>query len=222
MQKVYITGSGVISSLGNNKKESIDTIKNITSDLDYKAYLKDSFRDLNFYSIKKKFLTQYEKFYSAIEMAVGEAILEAQISDEEIKDLHIFVGSTSMHISINEEANRAFLKGETQYKIKEIGYGSIGNFIEDLIDSRHKSTVIQSACTSSANAFSYAANLIKHTITYSGNSVFSDVSSCDSNGDISFILANVSSFILASIAFSVFSFSLVASNPVPIFSEPKL
>lgn len=162
MQKVYITGSGIISALGNNKEEAVDNIKKIVSEADYKSYLKNNFSEINFYSIKKKFRTQQEKFYSIIKTVIEEAILEARLSKEEAKDLHIFLGSTSMSISINEEANSDFLKGEGSDKIKEIGYGNIANFIEEMVEARHKSTVIQSACTSSSNAFSYAANLIKN------------------------------------------------------------
>lgn len=161
MQKVYITGSAIISALGNNTKEAIDSIKNI-DDSNYFTYLKEQFRNMNFYSIKKEFSTQNEKFYSIIENVVKDAIIDANLSKEEIKDLHIFLGSTSMSISINEETNLDFLRNSTSSTIKEIGYGSIGSFVENLVNTKHKSTIIQSACTSSANAFSYATNLIKN------------------------------------------------------------
>ena len=97
-----------------------------------------------------------------IKQVVEDALLDAALSKEEAQELHIFLGSTSMSISINEEAHLNFLNHNTPTPLKEIGYGTIGNFIEDLIQSKHSSTIIQSACTSSSNAFCYAANLIKN------------------------------------------------------------
>ena len=47
-------------------------------------------------------------------------------------------------------------------ELEEIGYGDIGVFVEDLIKSKYPSTIIQSACTSSANAFCFANTLIKN------------------------------------------------------------
>ena len=116
MQKVYITGSSIISALGSNKEDAVEHIRKIISDAYYKSYLKNNFQDRAFYSIKKEFSTQRERFYSLIKQAVQDAILEAKLSNEEIQDLHIFLGSTSMHISVNEEANDEFLKNDGKYK----------------------------------------------------------------------------------------------------------
>lgn len=161
MQKVYIIGSSLISALGNNKLESIKKIQEI-EDKNYQLYLKESFEEINFYKIKQRFNNQHEKFYSVIKKIIKEAILDSKLSQEEAKDLHVFFGSTSMHISINEEENANFMRDGKSYAIKEIGYGFIGDFIEDFIGTNNKTAIIQSACTSSSNAFSYAADLIKN------------------------------------------------------------
>lgn len=150
-----------MSALGKNKTEAINSINNI-NDSNYNTYLQDTFRKKDFYSINKAFETQNEKFYSILKTVIEDAIADAKLSQEETKDLHVFLGSTSMSISINEERHLDFLKNKTEQKIKEIGYGSIGNFIEELIQTKHKATLLQSACTSSANAFSYAVNMIKN------------------------------------------------------------
>ena len=161
MQKVYITGSSIICALGDGKKEAIDHIKKIAKEADYRAYLQDSFQERNFYSIQKKFPTKREKFYSTIETVVRDAISDAKLTNEEARDLHIFIGSTSMTISLYEGDNQSLKNHDDKLQIKTIGYGPIGDFVENLLSSHHKSVLMQSACTSSANAFSYAANLIK-------------------------------------------------------------
>jgi len=162
MQKVYITGTSLISALGNDKKAAVENVKKMTSDEKYHFFLKKIFQEKNFYSIEKNFKTKSEKFFSVIEKAVNDCIAEAQLTEEEVQDLHIFLGSTSMNISIIEEENAELLKVTGKYKLKDVGYGNIGNFVEELIKSKHNSTLVQSACTSSVNAFSYAANLIKN------------------------------------------------------------
>ncbi|WP_375724334.1 beta-ketoacyl synthase [Arcobacter sp. KX21116] len=161
MNKVYITGSSIISALGNNKKDSVEKIQEITDD-NYFEYLKDNFQELKYYQIKKNFVSNEEKFYSILEEVVLKAIEDAKLSKDEAKELHIFLGSTSMSISIVEEQHLKYKKGQSSDEIKNIGYGEIGNFIENLISSKYKSTIIQTACTSSANAICHASDFIKN------------------------------------------------------------
>ncbi|ADG93965.1 Beta-ketoacyl synthase [Arcobacter nitrofigilis DSM 7299] len=161
MNKVYITGSSIISALGNNKKDSVKKIQEITDD-NYFEYLKDNFQELKYYQIKKNFVSNEEKFYSILEEVVLKAIEDAKLSKDEAKELHIFLGSTSMSISIVEEQHLKYKKGQSSDEIKNIGYGEIGNFIENLISSKYKSTIIQTACTSSANAICHASDFIKN------------------------------------------------------------
>ena len=161
MNKVYITGSSIISALGNNKDDSVKKIQEITDD-NYFEYLKDNFQELKYYQIKKNFVSNEEKFYSILEEVVLKAIDDAKLSNEETKDLHIFLGSTSMSISIVEEQHLKYKNEQSKEEIRNIGYGEIGNFIENLISSKYKATIIQTACTSSANAICNASDLIKN------------------------------------------------------------
>lgn len=161
MNKVYITGSSIISALGNNKNDSVKKIQEITND-NYLEYLKDNFQELKYYQIKKNFVSKEEKFYSILEEVVLKAIEDAKLSKEEAKDLHIFLGSTSMSISIVEEQHLKYKNKQSSHEIKNIGYGEIGSFIENLINSKYTSTIIQTACTSSANAICHASDFIKN------------------------------------------------------------
>jgi 3-oxoacyl-[acyl-carrier-protein] synthase-1 len=160
MNKVYITGSSIISALGNNKNDSVKKIKEITDD-NYSEYLKNNFEELKYYRIKKNFTSNEEKFYSILEEVVLTAIEDAKLTKEEKEDLHIFLGSTSMSISIIEEQHLKYKNSDSEDEIKNIGYGQIGSFVEDIINSKYNSTIIQTACTSSVNAICYANDLIK-------------------------------------------------------------
>ena len=161
MNKVYVTGSSIISALGNNKDEAIQKIKEINNS-NYSEYLKSNYEDINYYRIKEKYTSQKEKFYSILEKVVINAIDNAKLTKEEAQDLHIFLGSTSMSISIVEEEHLKYKKDESTNKIKNIGYGEIGIFVENLINSKYTSAMVQTACTSSVNAICYANDLIKH------------------------------------------------------------
>ncbi|MFA7082956.1 MAG: beta-ketoacyl synthase N-terminal-like domain-containing protein [Arcobacteraceae bacterium] len=154
-KRVFITGSSIICALGNHKETSVEKIKQINNE-NYPHYLKENFEKINFYRIKKFFTTQEEKFYWVLKNSILDAINDAKLTEQEAKELHVFLGSTSMSISIKEEEF-----GESN-KISSLGYGEIGNFIEELIASNYPSTIIQTACTSSANALTQAAELIKY------------------------------------------------------------
>lgn len=161
MNKVYITGSSIISALGNNKNDSLKKIQEI-NDNNYSEYLKDNFEEIKYYRIKKNFQSKEEKFYSILKEVVLKVIDDAKLSKSEAEELHIFLGSTSMSISIIEEQHLKFKKNDSTNEIKNIGYGEIGIFIENLINSKYNSTIIQTACTSSANAICQASDLIKN------------------------------------------------------------
>lgn len=161
MNNVYITGSSIISALGNNKEEAIKKIEQI-NDNNYSDYLKNNYEDIKYYRIKKTFNSHKEKFYSILEEVVLKAIDDAKLTKEEAQDLHIFLGSTSMSISIVEEQHLKYKKNESKDKIKNIGYGEIGTFVENIINSKYNTTIIQTACTSSVNAICYANDLIKN------------------------------------------------------------
>lgn len=161
MNKVYITGSSIISALGNNKEESVKRIKQINNN-NYSDYLKNNFEEINYYRIKKSFDSHKEKFYSILKEVVLKAIDDAKLSLEEAKDLHIYLGSTSMSISMVEEEHLQYKKDQSINKINHIGYGEIGSFIENITNSKYNSTIVQTACTSSVNAICYANDLIKN------------------------------------------------------------
>ncbi len=155
MARVFITGSSLICALGNDKKSSIDKFHTI-NDENYKEYLKENFEDINFYRIKKEFKSQKEKFYLSILNVIKSALDEAKISKDEEEELHIFLATTSMNISYLEDS---FLN---QDKLLAFGYKDILSFIEENVASKYPITIIQTACTSAANAIIKASEQIKN------------------------------------------------------------
>lgn len=158
MKKVYITGSSLTCALGNNKSNSIKQALKITQN-DYKKFFNP--QKNSYFKIKHNYLTHKEKFYAIIKNIVQEAIEDADLTQDEQKQLHIFIGSTSMSIAINEEQCDKYYNQDNPQMLQEIGYGNIATYVEELINSEHKAVIIQTACTSTANCISYAKNLMK-------------------------------------------------------------
>lgn len=156
---VYVTGSSIVCALGGNKDDAVAKMATINDD-NYVNYLEENFEDIKYYRIKKEYLSRQEKFYAILKDVVLKAIEDANLSKEESEELHIFLGSTSMSISVLEEQHLKYKNGESQEEIQNIGFGEIGSYIESLIASKYNSTIVQTACTSSVNAMCYANELI--------------------------------------------------------------
>lgn len=158
MKNVYITGSSLICALGNTKDECIAKALSINSQNYFeKLHVKQD----GYFKLNRDFQTQEEKFYTIIQETVVSAIEDAKLSKEQQQELHIFIGSTSMSISLNEEQSDKYYNQNDPVMLKEVGYGNIGTYIENLVSSKYKATIIQTACTSTANGIAYATDFIK-------------------------------------------------------------
>lgn len=160
MKQVYITGSSLICTLGNDKFQSIKNAQKINNS-NYKDFCQDNHDGYTFFKINQTFQNEKEKFYTLLNNSISQAIEDSKLSKEEQKELHIFIGSTCMSISINEEQSQLYYNNQSTKMLEEIGYGNIGTFAENIVNSKHKATLLQTACTSTANSLAYASELIQ-------------------------------------------------------------
>ncbi|RXK12558.1 beta-ketoacyl synthase [Halarcobacter mediterraneus] len=156
----YITGSSLVCNIADNKQDIISNLKNI-SPKRYQENLKEILKEKTFYKIYNYNYSQNKRFHKILEKIISDALKEAKISKEEQEDLHIFFGSTSMEMGTNEEFKENFDKDASDLEFKSIGYGAIGQYIEKILNSKHKATLFSTACTSSVNALAYAAKMIE-------------------------------------------------------------
>jgi len=156
----YITGSSLVCNIGDNKQEIISNLKNISSKT-YKERLKEILKDKTFYKIYNYDYSNEKRFQKILEKVVSTAIKEAKLTKEEQEDLHIFLGSTSMEMGTNEQYKKEFDNRISNKEFKNIGNGAIGQYVEKLLNSKHKATLFSTACTSSVNALAYAAKMIQ-------------------------------------------------------------
>ena len=153
MNKAYITGSAVITALGKNKQASLTQMKALDSHL-YAAYRKRIYTTSPFYAIadnedKKK------RFYTIIKQVIFDALKDADIPPSDYGTIPVFMGSTSMNISVSEQ------HWKEEGCFKHLGSGPISRYIDTLLDSETPVTIFSTACTSSANALIFASNEIK-------------------------------------------------------------
>jgi 3-oxoacyl-[acyl-carrier-protein] synthase-1 len=154
----YITGSSLISALGQDRDESVEKALRLDeANLEEQLHIKEN----GYYKIDMSFTDEEEKFNTIVKKAVLDAIEDAGLSQAEREDTHIFIGTTSVTASINEEQCDRYYNHGDPIMLKNVGYGNMGTFIEDAIKSKHKATIIQTACTSTANGLAYAHSMIK-------------------------------------------------------------
>ncbi|XPV52870.1 MAG: hypothetical protein ACNI3H_11190 [Halarcobacter ebronensis] len=138
----YITGSSLVCNIGDNKQDIIFNLKNISSKT-YKENLQEILKDKTFYKIYDYDYSNEKRFQKILEKVVLDAVKEAKLSKEEQEDLHIFLGSTSMEMGTNEQFKDEFDNGSSNLEFKNIGNGAIGQYVEKLINSKHKATLFQ-------------------------------------------------------------------------------
>jgi 3-oxoacyl-[acyl-carrier-protein] synthase II len=102
-----------------------------------------------------------EYFYAILFSAVSRAILDAGLNRAEITDMHVFFGSTSMDVPVfegNHRKSSATVSG--MFLQSSRGYGKLADAIAEKFGIGGNSYSLATACTSSANAFLYAATMI--------------------------------------------------------------
>ncbi len=144
---VFITGSSLCCFLGNHPQHIIENIKKLDVP-DYEAHIK-LFDDGYSYQLRGFSQSPTQKLYEVVEHVVKDAVKAAKLTPQMQEELGIFIGSTSMTISANEEKTHA------------LGHAAIGDFVESILASKQGYYIFSTGCTSSANALSYASRMIK-------------------------------------------------------------
>ena len=142
-----------MTALGKNKQEALTQMKALDNPL-YAAYRNHIFRAAPFYGIadhedKKK------RFYSILKQVIFDALRDADIHPDEYSSIPVFIGSTSMNISVSEQ------HWKEEGCFKHLGSGPISRYVDTLLDSETPVTIFSTTCTSSANALIFASNEIK-------------------------------------------------------------
>jgi len=163
----FVTGKAMICSIGETPKEIVEAVRHTRIRM---AHLSFPLAGLPYtrpyYLIMRNEEDRPENrpdgyFDKILFSTAAAAVAEAGLSDDELKETHLFFGSTSMDVPVFEGNHR-----KTSASVSEIflrssnGYGKIASNVVGRLGVGGCSYTFTTACTSSANAFLYAASMI--------------------------------------------------------------
>lgn len=160
MMNAYIVGTSLVCNLGDSPLSITRKLKNLNQN-NYLDHLKEVFKERLFYSIDSSKTSQLERYHEILDKVICNAINDANLTQEEQEELHIFIGSTSMEMGSNEECRAAYKNHAHTSLFTHIGNGGIGEYIEQRLNSKYKALLFTTACTSSVNALAYASKMIE-------------------------------------------------------------
>ena len=99
----YITAHSLICNLGDNSSTIAQNVLHLNQE-NYEAHISDVLNNKPYYGLSHSFATEAEKLYTIVDRVVSECLQKAGLSEEEQKELAVFIGSTAMGVSLNEEA----------------------------------------------------------------------------------------------------------------------
>jgi len=167
-KRAFITGKAMICSLSDSIEEIVDAVRHkrirvepIPFTLACLPYTKPYCLIQRNEGDKLNNRSE-EYFYEVLFSAVSRALLDAGLKGEEIKDMDVFFGSTSMEIPVFAGNDRKTSSNVSEMFLKSsCGFGKIAGAIVERFGIRGRCYSFATACTSSANALLYAAAMIE-------------------------------------------------------------
>ncbi len=167
-RRAWVTGKAMVCSLGDSLDEIITAVRckrirpaHLAFTLAGLPYAKPYYLIARNAGDKPE--NRNEKyFYDLLFSTLSSALADSGLSNAEIRDMHIFFGSTSMDVPVFESR-----QGETAETVANLfrrsscGYGKVADAIGERFGIGGNCYSFATACTSSANAFLYAATMIE-------------------------------------------------------------
>lgn len=166
-RKVFITGKAMTCSLGDDLDKIVDAVRHKRISLSHIPFdLAGLSHTKPYYLINRHKRDNPDNrpasyFYDVLFSTVSRALDNADLNREEISDMHVFFGSTSMDVPVFEGNHRktsATVSG--MFLQSSYGYGKLAGAIIEKFGIGGNGYSFATACTSSANAFLYAAAMI--------------------------------------------------------------
>ena len=172
---IFVAGVGAITAIGNNIGECLSALENGKAGMGYVTYLNTVHRQkipVAEVKMSNEELARLSGFSPEISRTTLLSVLAAK---EALHDAHLenieglrtgFVSATTVGgMDKNELFFSYFLANPLKGKLRGIANhecGSVTELVADKLGIRNYITTISTACSSSANAISFGARLIKH------------------------------------------------------------
>ena len=144
---VYVEGYALCSALGDSAKSSMQGLK---KSLVEPTLLQD---DNKYFYMKNPPTNDY---YDIMEHVARVAIEDANLTQDDIRNLGLFIGTSSAKLPLNEN----FLR-EGKALLEEVNSSEISAILSERLKIQSFNTLISTACTSSANALVQAKEMIE-------------------------------------------------------------
>ncbi|MDH5368127.1 MAG: beta-ketoacyl-[acyl-carrier-protein] synthase family protein [Cyclobacteriaceae bacterium] len=175
-ERVYVSGWGIISALGNNVEENLYALKNKKSGIAHPEFLHTNYAKQKVFGevkhsndeLKIQLGLKTSKTVSRTALlgmvAAKESIETSGLSSHELKSTLFFNGTSVGGMDISERNYKVFLDNEKlDYKSSFSGHdcGHSTESIANFIGSKGETSTISTACSSSANTIMQAGRMIK-------------------------------------------------------------
>lgn len=163
---VYIRGKSLVCSLGEDLEDILTQVRQKEVHVDFIPLTLARMDDARpYYRIHRNRPPQQNLetyFYEILFDTVSRAIADAALTKEDVEGLAIFFGSTSIDIPIYESYYEASDSVALDlFSRASFGYGTIVNETARHFGIKGPCYTFTTACTSSANAFLYAASMVE-------------------------------------------------------------
>lgn len=175
-EKVYVTGIGIISSIGNGVPENYNALINKNYGIRqaelFKADLSSNFLfgEVNLSNEALISLNSLNKeHYSSRTALLGvtaaiEAIQNAQLSNSDLRYAGVVSGTSVGGMDVTEKCYKDYIRGmdvdiRRSFAAHDCGFST--EFIADCLGIKGYLSTVSTACSSSANSIAHASQLIK-------------------------------------------------------------
>lgn len=161
--KIYFKGAGLITAIGNTIEETLHSIQAET----YQPSTVDIQQSLStvhtpYFTVDKPGIDiGSERIDQIIDSVIQQAIDDAGISEEELQNAGLFVGSTSFDIYRCENILKTTSPEKEDISQHIHSFTYLTTSIQDRFSIRGPVYTYNTACTSSANALIYASEFIR-------------------------------------------------------------
>lgn len=166
-RRAFVTGKAMTCSLGDSLEGIVDAVRHKRIKLEHIPFniarlpYTRPYYLINRNEGDKLDNRSAEYFYAILFSAVSRALRDAGLNRAEIKDMHLFFGSTSMDVPVFEGNHRkTSATVSSMFLQSSSGYGKIAGAIVEKFGIGGNCYSFTTACTSSANALLYAAAMI--------------------------------------------------------------
>ena len=161
--KIYFKGAGLVTAIGNTIDEVLAVAANNHNQPSLKAVDQTSAtHHIPYYTISQPDLSADEdRLYQIIDRVVQQAIDDAQLSEQQLQHIGLFVGSTSFDIFKCEMAIKDSGRNDADIATFIPTFNRLTHYIQDRFAIEGPVYTFNTACTSSANALIYASEFIR-------------------------------------------------------------